>query len=299
MKNQTKGSLILLLTAAIWGFAFVAQSSAMDSVEPFTFTGIRFCIGAMVLLPVIIIKDGKEKRRDTYKKTDRKTLIIAGVLCGLALFTGSILQQLGIAEGADTGKAGFLTAIYILLVPVIGIFFKKKVALRIWLCVVMALAGIYFLSVKKSDGFALEKADVLLIICAFAYSIQITLVDYFVNKTDAVKMAALQFLTAGIIGLIFMIFTETPDRNSIMDAALPILYTGVLSSGVAYTLQIVGQKYSRPTEASLIMSLESAFALIGGMIILKQFPSGREWIGMGIMFVAIMLSQMDLKAFRK
>lgn len=300
MKKETKGSLLLLLTAFIWGMGFVAQTSAMDAVEPYTFLGIRFLIGSAVLLPVIIINDGIHKKKGTYKKMDsqeRKILILGGVLCGMALFGGAALQQLGIVCGAETGKAGFLTAMYILIVPILGIFLKKKVGVKIWLCVLVAVVGIYFLSVK--NGFSIYKEDFLLLACAFAFSIQIMLVDYFVPKTDAVRLSALQFFVVGIIGTVIMFIKESPDIHSIMEAAVPILYAGIFASGAGYTLQVVGQQYARPTEASLIMSLESAFALLGGIVILHQLPDAREYIGMALMFAAIIVSQIDFTKFRK
>lgn len=296
MKKETKGSLLLLLTAFIWGLGFVAQTSAMDDVEPYTFLGIRFLIGSAVLIPVILISDGMHKKKGEYKKMtckERRFLLLGGLLCGLALFAGAILQQLGISLGAETGKAGFLTAMYILMVPILGIFFRKKVGLKIWICVLVAVIGIYFLSVK--EGFSIKKEDFLLLACALAFSVQIMLVDYFAPKTDAIRLSALQFLVVGVIGIIIMFVKETPDIDAILKAAGPILFAGILSSGVGYTLQVVGQQYAKPTEASLIMSLESAFALLGGMVILHQMPEPKEYIGMGLMFVAIMVSQIEFK----
>lgn len=294
MKKNTKGNILLLITALIWGFAFVAQTSAMDSVRPFTFLGVRFAIGSIILVPVIFIdrRIKIKKGIDVSAEADnRKILLVGGVMCGLALFGGSFLQQLGIDNGADTGKAGFLTALYILIVPVFGLFLRKKVGVKIWLCVIAAMIGIYFLSVK--EGFSIGKADLLLVGCAVVFSVQIMFVDYFAPKVNPIKLSAIQFAVVSLIGLVFGIIFEKPQLGDLLNAAGPILFAGVLSSGVGYTLQVVAQKYTTPAEASLIMSLESAFALLGGIIILHQRPQAREYIGMAIMFASIMISQID------
>lgn len=300
MKKETKGSLLLLLTAFIWGMGFVAQTSAVESMASEAFLGIRFLIGSAVLLPVIIINDGINKKKGTYKKMDRrevKVLLLGGILCGIALFGGAYLQQLGIEWGANTGKAGFLTAMYILIVPVLGIFFRKKVEPKIWLCVFVAVIGVYMLSVK--EGFSLYAEDSFLLGCAFAFSIQIMLVDYFVTKTDAIRLSAIQFLVVGTIGMVLTVIRKSICIDDIINAAGPIIFAGVASTGVGYTLQIVGQKYAKPTEASLIMSLESVFALLGGIVILHQKPDLRECLGMALMFAAIIVSQIDFNRHKR
>ncbi len=284
MKLIKKGNILLLVTAAIWGFAFVAQSSAMEHIGPFTFQAVRFLLGATVLLPVILVRS----RRGTFAG-DKKRMWIGGVLCGITLFIASSFQQMGIALGASTGKAGFITAMYIIIVPILGIFLKKKVGIRIWICALVAVVGLYFLSVK--DGFVIEKYDVLLLAGALAFAAQIMLVDYYVPKTDCVGLSAVQFLVTGIMSVVAMLITEHPEMNAIASAWQPVLYGGILSCGVAYTLQVVGQKYTTPGEASIIMSMESPFALLGGMMLLGQIPQYREWIGIGLMFVAIIVSQ--------
>lgn len=296
MKKETKGIILLLITALIWGMAFVAQSSAMDKIDSFTFMSVRFFIGFLSLMPVILVRNGIMKKKNQYQPMDReqrKLILVGGLLCGLGLFGGSALQQVGIALGAETGKAGFLTALYILIVPILGIFLKKKVGLKVWLCVFVAVVGVFFLSVKK--GFQLEKEDILLIGCAFAFSFQIMFVDYYSPKVDGVVLSAIQFVVVSLISTVLMFTLETPRVSDILAAMGPILFAGIMSSGVAYTLQIIAQRYAKPTEASLIMSLESAFALLGGMIILHQKPTVRETIGMALMFVAIMVSQIEFK----
>ena len=287
---------MLLITAAIWGFAFVAQSTAMDSIGPFTFQGIRSVLGGVILIPVFLIIDYIKKKEGSYKKMtaqERKTLIKGGLLCGLALCTACCFQQMAIAEDDNSGKAGFITAMYILIVPVLGLFFKKKPSVKLWFCIGAAVVGMYFLCIK--DGFTISRSDILLILCAVAFSVQIMLVDHFSPKVDGVRLSCIQFLVTGLISSILMLIFEEPSGAAVKEAWIPILYAGIGSCGIAYTFQIIGQKYTEPVTASLIMSLESAFALLGGMLILKQIPMLREWIGIGLMFTAIMVSQLPDK----
>ena len=297
MKNvQVKNSLLLLLTAAIWGVAFVAQSVGMEYVEPFTFNCTRSLIGGLVLIPCIwFLNRGKTERKDVspeQKKADRKVLVTGGTLCGICLFAASNFQQFGIRY-TTVGKAGFITACYIVIVPVIGIFLKKKCSRLIWLSVALALAGLYLLCITES--FSIGKGDFLVLICALLFSLHILIIDHFSPLTDGVKMSCIQFFVCGILSGIAMLLTETPSLENILSAWLPILYAGVLSCGVAYTLQIVGQKDMNPTVASLILSLESCISVLAGWLILGQQLKGRELLGCLAMFAAIILAQIPEK----
>ncbi len=293
MRTETwKRSGILLLTAFIWGIAFVAQSVGMDYVEPFTFNGVRTLLGGIVLIPCIFILKKKNPSAKKEEKADRKMLIIGGILCGIALCVGSSLQQIGLAlYSADTnvGKAGFITALYIILVPLIGIFMKKKVGLTVWLGVLLAMFGFYFLCIK--DGFSVEFADIIVLVGSVAFSFHILIIDYFADKADGVKLSCIQFFTCGVICLVIMLLSESPTWEGIWAARIPILYAGVLSCGVAYTLQIIGQKNMNPTVASLLLSLESVFSALAGWVILNQSLSIRELFGCVLVFAAIILAQ--------
>lgn len=292
-QSELKGNLILLLTALIWGCAFVAQSVGMDYIGPFTFQCIRCLMGATVLIPVFLFLDQSKKKNGTYKaptSDEKKTQIIAGIICGLMMTVAGNLQQIGI-QYTTAGKAGFITAIYILIVPILGIFMKKKVSRRLWGCVALALLGLYLLSV--TDGFsAINKGDIYVFLCAIAFAFHIIAVDYFVDKVDGVRLSSMQFFICGILSGVLMFIFETPSLHNIFAAALPILYAGILSCGVAYTLQIIGQKYTNPTMASMIMSLESVFAILGGMVMLHEIPTARETFGCVLMFIAIIIPQL-------
>ncbi|MDO4306483.1 MAG: DMT family transporter [Eubacteriales bacterium] len=298
MKKQPvklKNSLILLLTATIWGIAFVAQSVGMDYVGGFTFNMVRCIIGAVVLLPVIWFLDRNKVpsgRTQAEKAAGRKTLIIGGICCGIFLCLASNFQQFGI-KYTTVGKAGFITACYIVIVPILGLFLKKKCSPFIWAAVVMALIGLYLLCIK--DGFSIGKGDILVMICAVLFSFHILVIDYFSPKADGVKLSCIQFLVAGILSGIPAFLLEKPQFSSICAAWMPILYAGVMSCGVAYTLQIIGQKDMNPTVASLILSLESCISVLAGWIILGQNLSTREILGCVIMFGAIILAQLPQK----
>lgn len=283
---------MLLLTALIWGSAFVAQTVGMDFIGPFTFNAVRTIIGGTVLIPYILITNRlryKEKIEETNNTGFNKTLIIGGILCGIALFAGSTFQQFGL-QYTTAGKSGFITALYIIIVPVLGIFIKKKVPLKIWLCVLIAIAGFYLLSIN--EGFTINKGDLLTLICAFFFSIHILLIDHFSPQVDGVQMSSIQFFVAGIISLIASLIFENPKISAILMAWAPVLYAGVLSCGVAYTLQVVAQKNTDPVLASLILSLESVFAVIAGWLVLKQSLSLKEGIGCLLVFAAIVITQL-------
>lgn len=286
------GNLVLLLTALIWGCAFVAQSSGMDYVGPFTFQTSRSILGCLVLIPFIFANDAVKKKNNTYEKQNPKTLILGGILCGTALTVASGLQQYGM-QYSTAGKGAFITAMYIVLVPILGLFMKKKVNPIIWISVILGALGLYLLCIK--EDFSLGEGDIYLILCAVAFSFHILVVDHFSAKVDGVKLSCLQFGVMFILSAIFMFMTETPNMADIKAAWLPICYAGIMSCGVGYTLQIVGQKYTEPTIASLLMSLESVFAVIAGIILLKEAPSAKEWLGCASMFAAIIIAQIPQK----
>lgn len=299
MNNQKiplKNSLILLLTATVWGIAFVAQSVGMDYVGGFTFNAVRSIIGSIVLVPLIFFLNqnkNDQESSETAPSGTRKDLIIGGILCGIFLCLASNFQQFGILY-TTVGKAGFITACYIVIVPVISLFLGKKCSPFIWLAVAMSLVGLYLLCI--TDGFSIGKGDFLVLICAFLFSIHILIIDYFSPKTDGVKLSCIQFLTCGILSAIPALLFEHPQISSILAAWQPILYAGVMSCGVGYTLQIIGQKNMNPTVASLILSLESCISVLAGWIILGQKLSTKEIFGCVIMFVAIILAQLPQKS---
>lgn len=293
MKQQIKSSLILLLTATIWGVAFVAQSVGMEYIGPFTFNAIRCVLGGLVLIPVILVlKKKKETGAENQEKEDKKTLWTGGIACGVILCIASNLQQFGIME-ASVGKSGFFTALYIVMIPVIGIFIGKRPGIKLWFCVALAVVGMYLLCMKDGS-FTIERADIMLLLCALAFSFHILVVDYFSPKVDGVKMSCIQFLVCGVLSAVGMLFTETPDISNIQAAWLPLLYAGLLSCGVGYTLQIVGQKGINPVIASLIMSLESVISALAGWVILGQVLSPKEILGCVLMFVAIIITQIPI-----
>ena len=281
---------MLVLTAFIWGTAFVAQSVGMDYLGPFTFNGVRSLIGGVALLPCIwLFQKGKGKATEKPSRGARKELIAGGIACGLLLFAASSLQQIGI-QYTTAGKAGFITAFYIVIVPVLGIFLHKKISGKVWGAVAIALAGLYFLCI--TEKFAVGKGDILIFLCALVFSIHILVIDYFSPKVDGVKMSCIQFFVCGIVSLPPMFFTETPKIGAIVEGWAPLLYAGVLSCGVAYTLQIIGQKNVNPAVASLILSLESCFSVLAGWMVLGEKLSMRESVGCVLMFAAIILAQL-------
>lgn len=286
-----KNNILLVLTALIWGCAFVAQSVGMDYVGPFTFNMARFLIGAIVLLPVIWFMD-RQRKTGAEKGAGQKTLIIGGICCGIALAVASALQQWGILF-TTVGKAGFITAMYIVIVPLLGIFIGKKVRPLIIGCVAIAVVGFYFLCMTESLRLGL--GDFLVLLCAIAFSIHILVIDHFSPKVDGVKMSAIQFLTAAIISAVPTLLWEQPVFTEILQAWQPVLYAGVMSCGVAYTLQIIAQKNADPTVASLLLSLESVFSVLAGWVLLGQGLSLKELLGCVLIFCAIILAQLPEK----
>lgn len=289
-KYTLRQSLILLLTATIWGVAFVAQSVGMDYVGPFTFNAVRNFIGGMVLLPCIAILGKCNNKKETVVKENRKTLFAGGITCGVILFIASSFQQFGI-QYTSVGKAGFITAMYIVLVPLFGLFLHKKSGTKLWVGVLLAVVGMYLLCMKSGE-MTIQVGDILIFLCAITFSFHILTVDHFSPLVNGVKMSCIQFFTCSALSAVCMFLFEEPRMSMICAAWLPILYAGVLSCGVGYTLQIIGQKGLNPTIASLIMSLESVISLLAGWIILGQKLSTRELIGCVIVFAAIILVQL-------
>lgn len=284
-------SLLLFLTSVIWGVAFVAQSAGMTYVGPFTYNGVRSVLGGLVLLPCIAFLDRIRgvAKGNADGMQNRKQLILGGLSCGLILFAASSFQQFGI-QYTSVGKAGFITAMYILLVPIMGLFIHKRVGLKVWIGVAFAVCGLYLLCMKA--GFRLERGDALVLVCAVIFSLHILVIDYFSPKVDGVRMSCIQFWVCGILSMICSFLFETPELHSILMAWKPVCYGGIMSCGVAYTLQIVGQKDMNPTVASLILSLESVVSVIAGFLILHQTMSRRELLGCCLMVIAIVLAQL-------
>lgn len=293
-KRNIKGNSMLMITALIWGTAFVAQSVGMDYVGPFTFVTLRYILGGIFLIPCIFILNEVDKKNLNNKKnSDGKTLFIAGVLCGIAIVVASSFQQIGM-QNTSVGKSGFITSLYIIIVPLLGLLFNQKVSVKVWISVVISLAGLYLLCMNES--FSISRGDFFILISAFVFSIHILIIDKYSNLVNGVKMSCIQFFTAGILGAIPMFIFEKPQISSILTASTPILYAGIMSSGIAYTLQIIGQKYTSAVLATLIMSLESVFAVLSGWIILGETLSIKESIGCCLVFIAIILAQLpDIK----
>lgn len=302
---RIRNSFLLVLTALIWGVAFVAQSEGGDAVGPFTFNGIRSFIGGIVLIPVIIFLDKKKiSDKKPEDKKDKKRLVVGGCCCGLALFFASSFQQMGIYLGTSAGKAGFLTACYILLVPILGLFLKKKCGWNIWIGMLMTVVGLYMLCM--TDKLSFQLSDLIVLICALLFAVHILVIDYFSPLVDGVKMSCIQFFVCGILSLVPMFFVDMKHsfagieewlpKLQTFEAWMPILYAGVFSCGVAYTLQIIGQNGLNPTVASMLMSLESVFSVIAGWLILGEKLNIRQLVGCGLIFVAIIFAQIPVES---
>ena len=291
-------SLLLLIATIVWGVAFVAQSVGMDYVGPFTFLASRSYLGFVVLLPVILVMDRARKKTSTDENDERqyewnnKILIIGGIVCGMILMIASSLQQIGI-QYTSVGKAGFITTMYIIFVPLISIFLKKRAGLKVWISVVIAVTGLYLLCMTES--IQLQYGDLMVLLCAIAFSFHILVIDHFSPKVDGVKMSCIQFLVCALLSTVFMIVFEKPSFADVLQAWKPILYAGVMSSGVGYTLQIVGQRGMNATVAALIMSLESVVSVLAGFLLLEEILTARELFGCLLMFIAIVLTQLPEK----
>lgn len=300
MKHRSTNNFLLALTAFIWGSAFVAQSVGMDYLGPFTFNSIRCLMGGIVLIPVILLfnrRDGKMTGGQAggspaARSEEKKTLILGGICCGLALAVGSSLQQIGLVY-TTAGKAGFITALYIVIVPLMGIFLRKRIGIKVWIGVALAVVGMYFLCI--TEGFSIAKGDFFVLLCAIAFSVHILVIDYFAPKVDGVALSCIQFFVCGIVCAVPMLVLEHPQISQILAAWMPLVYAGVLSCGVAYTLQVVAQKNADPAVASLILSLESVFSVLAGWVILGERLSARELFGCVLVFAAVILAQLPEK----
>ena len=284
--NNLKGSAILLLAAFLWGISFVSQNEGVNVIDPFAFNGIRTLMGAFSLIPVILVFSFAKKGKKESNTGSKKDLLLGSLFCGLVLCLAATLQTFGIKQGA--GESGFITALYIVFVPVISIFLKKKIHLKSWLGVLIAFIGLYYLC----GSFAFNINQIYLLLCAFFFAIHILLVDYYSPRVDGVKLSCLQFFVAGGIDCIIMFFVDIPTLSEIVICLPHLLYAGVVSCAVAYTLQIVGQKYINPTAGSLLMSFESVFAVLAGWIIQNNALSNNQIIGCIIIFIAIILVQL-------
>lgn len=286
MSKKFRGSILLLITSIIWGSAFVAQVVGMDHIGPFSFNAARNLIASLFLLILIpfLNQSGQKK-----KISSDKNLLYGGIACGIILFIASSLQQIGL-QYTTASKAGFITTLYIVIVPLFTLFLGKKVGLKLWLCVLIAGIGFYLLTV--TDQLTIEKGDLLIFLCAIVFSLHIIVIDYFSPKVDGVKMSCIQFLIVGVINTICMLSFESFSLESILQAAVPILYTGILSSGIGYTFQIIAQKDTDPTIASLILSLESVFALLAGVWLLSDPVNSKQLWGCALIFAAIVIAQL-------
>ena len=298
-KTELGSAMLLFLAALIWGVAFVAQSMGMEYVGPFTFNGCRFLLGGVVLTPVALLREKKyrksqkfQKLSETEKKKHITITLLGGICCGIAIFVASSFQQVGM-QYTSVGKAGFITALYIVLVPILGIFLKKKVAPFVWIGVVLGAIGSYFLCMTES--FTINSGDLLIFACAVCFSFHIMIIDYFAPKADGVALSCLQFWFSGIVSMIIALTTESWNVASVIQAAGPILYAGIMSCGVAYTLQILGQKRMNPAIASLILSCESVVSVLAGWLILQEVMTKRQLWGCVLVFGAVILAQIPAK----
>ena len=302
--------LLIVLAALIWGISFVAQSEGGD-VGSFTFQSIRCTLAFLSILVVVLVQNNTKTAKLNKKKyknlkhwfNENKVLTRAGIICGVTLAVGCIFQQYGIdMQGKDvsTGRAAFLTALYIIIVPIFGIFFKKKVGIMAWLSVAVGTVGLYFISITPGAGLSISTADIMLIICALGFGAQIITVDSVSDKVDGVKLSCIQFGITALIATVLMLIFEKPDIEVIKANAIPLLYSGVLSGGAAFTLQIIGQKHCNHILAPLLMSLESVFSALADWVMRKNMPTDREFIGFAVMFVAIIMAQLpDFKIGKK
>ena len=300
--NKLSGSLILMLCALIWGTTFVAQSEGAEHISPMWFICIRNAMGSLVLLPYIFVSDSLKRRKGrnvlTLSPGDKKAFVSGGAICGLCLCVAAYLQQLGITLGTPSGKSAFITSLYIILVPVFSIFLKKRVKLIVWISAFLSIVGLYFLCMDSSYG--VQVSDLIVFSCSFIFAIQIIVVDLVSPRFDPVKLSSIQFAFCSLFAFVYALFFEEISVADLRSGWFSLVFSGVVSSGIAYTLQIVGQKrLSNPTIASMIMSLESVFGAASSAIILKQRLSFREIIGAGIMFFALILAQLPIETRRR
>lgn len=291
-KTQLKANILLLLTAAIWGLAFVAQKVGAEYVGAFTFNGIRFALGSISLIPLILLLNKKKENNDVKKEEGGNSLkhtIRAGIIVGCALFIATSLQQTGVMY-TTAGKAGFITGLYMVIVPILGLFLKQKVNNTTWIGIVIAIIGLYLLSIN--EDFSISKGDLLVLIGSVGWAIHILLIDNFTKKIDPLKLSSIQFATCSILSLLVAFIFEDINMVDISAALVPILYGGLLSVGVAYTLQVVAQKNAKPSHAAILLSMESVFGAIGGAMFLGERIGSRGLVGCVLIFIAIIVSQL-------
>lgn len=292
MKNQIKGTVFLLMAAILWGASFVFQNEGAQIIDPIAFNGLRSLLGSVALLPVIAVIQLAKKKNGTYKKTtksENKTLFLGGLYCGLALCAAGTLQTLGIKQGA--GESGFITTIYIVFVPILSVFLRKKIPHIVWLAVMMCFVGLYFLC----GSFAFNVNQIYLLLCAFFFAIHILVIDYYSPKVDGVKLSCLQFLVVGVIDSVLMLFTEVPTLAQIGNCIPELAYMGFVSCSIAYTFQIVGQKYISATVGALLMSLESVFSVLSEWLLQGNVLAPLKIFGCVIIFAAVVLVQLPQK----
>lgn len=300
--NQVRQVVFPIITAMIWGSSFVAQSTSTEHIGAFTFNAARSFVGFLALLVVVQIfrmvrKEPGIQQTPEEKKAGRKGLVLGGICCGIALALACNLQQLGMVAGASAGKTSFITTLYVVLVPICGLFLKKRVSPTVWISVLLAVAGLYCLCIK--DSFSIAPSDLLVMLCAFGYTLHILVIDYFTQKVDGVKMSCIQFLSCAVLSAILMLIFEHPTWADITPCIGSILYVGVFSSGVAYTLQILAQKDSNPTIVALLLSLESVFGAVSGAIFLHETMTGKELVGCVLMLIAVVLAQIEFPSKKK
>ena len=296
MKKQ---NIFAIVAAMIWGAAFVAQEICAETLPAFTVNAARSFVAMIFLLLLCLGVTAYKKKKNTYvpmSKKEKKKLIVGGVLCGVFLTLATTLQQTGLTD-TDSGKAGFITALYIVIVPILGIFLRKKVPFTVWISVVVAGFGLYFLCVKKNA--AIEPSDILLILCAFTFAVQILIIDHYSNIVDGLMLSCVEFITMFVLSFVCMMIFDEINIKGIFDCIVPILYIGVFSSGVAYTLQILAQKGSNPTVITLLLSLEALFGVIAQVIYFQKGMKPLEWLGCALMLVAVVLAQLPVPLFKK
>ena len=287
-KKQIRANFLLFLTALIWGFAFSAQRFGAQYLKPFWFNGIRFALGSISLVPLIVYR---KKQKNTVQNST-KYLFVAGILCGICMFAGASLQQIGIVT-TTAGKAGFVTGLYVVLVPVIGLLMGRKTGRMTWLAVIIAVLGLYLLTV--TENFTIGKGDLIVLAGSLFWAFHILIIDHFSQKTDPLELSSLQFAVCSFLSLVIALFMEQISAGAVKNAMIPILYGGLCSVGIAYTLQVVAQKDAEPSQASLILCLETVFSVLGGMLLLKEEMTLRNVCGCVLMFVAIVIAQLPLR----
>ena len=291
-QGSLKSDAILLVTALIWGFAFVAQRAGMVYVEPFTFNGVRFALGSLSLVPLLVVQRSKSNRSgNAQPKANNRTALMGGVLAGSVLFVAASLQQIGLVY-TTAGKAGFITGLYVIIVPILGLLTRHKPDISTWIGAILAAVGLYLLSI--TGKFFISRGDLLVLISAFFWAVHVHIIGWFSTRTNTIVLAFLQFVTCSILSLTTAVFTEVIAIQRLLKAALPILYGGLVSVGIAYTLQVVAQRYTHPSHAAIVLSLETVFAAVGGWIILGEVLALRGFIGCVLIFVGIILSQLNL-----